>query len=105
MKNQSFLLFHSHHGLLVLLLLLVLLSSSFTTLEARFLTPKQGLESGVDGLLQMNHVVKKIEAEDSLDLMGMEDHCGNGDDDEDCLQRRMIAEAHLDYIYTQHHKP
>ncbi|XP_054808828.1 putative phytosulfokines 6 [Prosopis cineraria] len=27
------------------------------------------------------------------------------DDDEECSERRMIAEAHLDYIYTQHHKP
>ncbi|KAJ4971603.1 hypothetical protein NE237_004702 [Protea cynaroides] len=35
-------------------------------------------------------------------LMGMED-CGDGD--EECLKRRMVAEAHLDYIYTQHHKP
>ena len=26
-------------------------------------------------------------------------------DDEECSERRMIAEAHLDYIYTQHHNP
>jgi hypothetical protein len=25
--------------------------------------------------------------------------------DEECSRRRMIAEAHLDYIYTQDHKP
>lgn len=36
------------------------------------------------------------------ELMGMED-CGN--EDEECLKRRVLAEAHLDYIYTQHHKP
>ena len=35
-------------------------------------------------------------------LMGAED-CQTGQ--EECLKRRMIAEAHLDYIYTQHHKP
>ncbi|CAK9153855.1 unnamed protein product, partial [Ilex paraguariensis] len=35
-------------------------------------------------------------------LMGIED-CESGD--EECLKRRVLAEAHLDYIYTQHHKP
>lgn len=27
------------------------------------------------------------------------------DGDVECLKRRMLADAHLDYIYTQHHKP
>jgi Phytosulfokine precursor protein (PSK) len=36
-------------------------------------------------------------------LMGMEE-CKNGD--EECEKRRLLSEAHLDYIYTQgHHKP
>ncbi|KAD2262711.1 hypothetical protein R6Q59_011690 [Mikania micrantha] len=34
------------------------------------------------------------------DVMGFD--CGSGD--EDCLKRRLLADAHLDYIYTQHHK-
>ncbi|CBI30250.3 hypothetical protein VitviT2T_012591 [Vitis vinifera] len=40
--------------------------------------------------------------EDVLNLMGLEKCHEN---DEECLKRRMVAEAHLDYIYTQHHKP
>ncbi|CDP15367.1 unnamed protein product [Coffea canephora] len=40
--------------------------------------------------------------EDMASLMGLEECNGK---DEACVQRRMIAEAHLDYIYTQHHKP
>ncbi|GMJ02933.1 PHYTOSULFOKINE 3 PRECURSOR [Hibiscus trionum] len=40
--------------------------------------------------------------EDISNLMGSED-CS--EKDEECVKRRMIAEAHLDYIYTQHHKP
>lgn len=36
-----------------------------------------------------------------LDL-GMEECHEN---DGACLKRRMVAEAHLDYIYTQPHKP
>ncbi|KAI3471853.1 hypothetical protein Pfo_028506 [Paulownia fortunei] len=35
-------------------------------------------------------------------LMGLEE-CG--DKDEACEKRRMVAEAHLDYIYTQHQHP
>lgn len=35
--------------------------------------------------------------------MGLEESCGDGD--EGCEKRRMVAEAHLDYIYTQHHLP
>ena len=35
-------------------------------------------------------------------LMGVE-ACDTGD--HECLKRRIISEAHLDYIYTQHHRP
>ncbi|TYH22037.1 hypothetical protein ES288_A04G094700v1 [Gossypium darwinii] len=40
--------------------------------------------------------------EDFSDLMGSED-CN--EKDEECVKRRMIAEAHLDYIYTKQHNP
>ncbi|KAF8053932.1 hypothetical protein N665_1361s0002 [Sinapis alba] len=52
---------------------------------------------------ELNPLVSAIPVEDdSVDkLMGME-YCGEGD--EECLRRRMMTEAHLDYIYTQHHK-
>lgn len=38
--------------------------------------------------------------------MGLEE-CGNEEEEEEeeCVKRRIISEAHLDYIYTQHHKP
>ncbi|KAM7526103.1 hypothetical protein LguiA_016005 [Lonicera macranthoides] len=35
-------------------------------------------------------------------LMGLEECDKKG---ESCLKRRMVEEAHLEYIYTQHHKP
>ncbi|CAN1171527.1 Putative phytosulfokines 6 [Linum perenne] len=41
------------------------------------------------------------ESSESMELMGME-KCEKDDVDE-CLERRMISEAHLDYIYTQNH--
>ncbi|CAA7025656.1 unnamed protein product [Microthlaspi erraticum] len=53
---------------------------------------------------ELNPLVAAIPVEDDsiIDkLMGM-DSCGEGD--EECLRRRMMTEAHLDYIYTQHHK-
>ncbi|CAM0950265.1 unnamed protein product [Alopecurus aequalis] len=33
---------------------------------------------------------------------GEEEACGEGNDGEECMQRRMLHDAHLDYIYTQH---
>ncbi|KAL5580266.1 hypothetical protein UlMin_012708, partial [Ulmus minor] len=45
----------------------------------------------------------ELQGTESIDkLMGLEE-CGN--EDEECLKRRMVADAHLDYIYTQHRKP
>ncbi|KAK9123970.1 hypothetical protein Sjap_013572 [Stephania japonica] len=72
-------------ALLCALLLIFLLSSCSISL-ARFLVPKPG------------EWTVQIEQEKSLDLMGME-KCGV--QDEECLKRRMMAEAHLDYIYTE----
>ncbi|XP_050243432.1 putative phytosulfokines 6 [Quercus robur] len=69
--------------------------------SARLLPPKQGYEEvKANGI---SHAAGSLtDLKDISDLMGLE-KCG--DNDEECLQRRMIAEAHLDYIYTQHHKP
>ncbi|BFG38694.1 hypothetical protein CerSpe_249680 [Prunus speciosa] len=52
-------------------------------------------------LLQQNQASLSA-TNDPIDLMGSEE-CD--DRDEECLKRRLIAEAHLDYIYTQNHKP
>jgi hypothetical protein len=36
-------------------------------------------------------------------MTGAEEACGTeGNDEEECLQRRLLGDAHLDYIYTQH---
>ncbi|XP_057483216.1 putative phytosulfokines 6 isoform X2 [Actinidia eriantha] len=76
----------NHFLLLLFLLFLVTTAQS----SARILATKQGEE------------MEEITSGHSLNLMGVED-CQTGQ--EECLKRRMIAEAHLDYIYTQHHKP
>ncbi|CAN6452369.1 unnamed protein product [Victoria cruziana] len=35
----------------------------------------------------------------------VDDKCDDGADVEECLKKRMMSEAHLDYIYTQEAKP
>ncbi|KAL9391152.1 hypothetical protein Peur_015072 [Populus x canadensis] len=90
------------HYKALLLFILVLVHSS--KLSARFLLSKQGKED-----LNLKEITSKgtfTQTEDSElitnQLMGLE-VCRGGD--EECFKRRIIAEAHLDYIYTQHHKP
>ncbi|XP_039021068.1 putative phytosulfokines 6 isoform X2 [Hibiscus syriacus] len=63
-------------------------------------------------LLQINHdekefntngMITQADAEEDLSyLMGAEE-CE--EKDEECVKRRVVQEAHLDYIYTQNHKP
>ncbi|KAH7512109.1 putative phytosulfokines 6 [Ziziphus jujuba] len=68
---------------------------------ARLLQPKQVEEKVTEN--EISHEEGSLTGmNDLLDLMGSE---GCHDKEEECLNRRMIAEAHLDYIYTQHHKP
>nr|XP_012572812.1 putative phytosulfokines 6 isoform X2 [Cicer arietinum] len=73
-----------------LVFLFFLLSSSII-LSTRPLTSKQGED-----------FVFELEGDESLKLLGLE-KCII--EDEECVTRRMTLEAHLDYIYTQHHKP
>ncbi|XP_015873446.1 putative phytosulfokines 6 isoform X2 [Ziziphus jujuba] len=87
----------------VLLLFLILIISSSKS-SARFLTTKQGGEDQTLNEIIISGTSDLVELEDSesANLMGVEE-CKKEDDE--CLKRRIIAEAHLDYIYTQHHKP
>ncbi|KAG8644708.1 putative phytosulfokines 6 [Manihot esculenta] len=88
--KQSF-----YNSLLLILLLFLFYSSK---LNARHMPSKDGKE-------EVNLNAMMISSEESLlqmELMGLE-MCENGD--EECFKRRIVSEAHLDYIYTQHHKP
>ncbi|KAJ9184430.1 hypothetical protein P3X46_004158 [Hevea brasiliensis] len=83
MKPNSF--------VLLIFLCFLLLSSA----SARLLPPKQDEKEAKDSLTG--------EKDNVSNLMGLEEYeCEEGD--EECLKRRMVADAHLDYIYTQHHK-
>ncbi|KAL4303952.1 hypothetical protein GQ457_10G008400 [Hibiscus cannabinus] len=78
----------------VLVMFMIIISSSRAS--ARFLVNKQGEEE-----VELSEIT---DIELMNQLMGME-ACDAGDDA--CLKRRMMSEAHLDYIYTQgqQHKP
>ncbi|XP_027929722.1 putative phytosulfokines 6 isoform X2 [Vigna unguiculata] len=82
-----------------LLFFLFFLVSSY----ARPLTTEQGRNrSKLNEVFGEEDFALELEGGESLKLLGVED-CRGGD--EECVQRRMTLEAHLDYIYTQHHKP
>ncbi|XP_011090004.1 putative phytosulfokines 6 [Sesamum indicum] len=88
---------HNFQSLALLIFLLAILIST----SAREFAPKEGeVDEKISG---KGLSVEKMGSTDSFDnLMGLEECEG---EDEECLKRRAIAEAHLDYIYTQHHKP
>ncbi|KAI4322373.1 hypothetical protein L6164_022076 [Bauhinia variegata] len=90
----------SFHSGALLLFLFFLISSS--TLSARLLTTEQGQNVKVDKVTGEEFGLELEGTESMNELMGMED-CNHGD--KECFKRRMTIEAHLDYIYTQHHKP
>ncbi|KAI3688127.1 hypothetical protein L1987_81835 [Smallanthus sonchifolius] len=97
---------HSFRCSVPFIFLLSLIAFSHTS--ARFLHTKPGenkmkLDESINISGSGNSLVDFETTLDSFnDVMGFED-CGSGD--EECLKRRVLADAHLDYIYTQHHKP
>ncbi|RZR92991.1 hypothetical protein BHM03_00021400 [Ensete ventricosum] len=93
---------------LVFLLLVIILSTTTATVASRFLRPPRQELVKLNGLHGLEHA-EGPEEEDAwnfyssssvVQLMGTEE-CQDGN--EECLKRRTMTEAHLDYIYTQHH--
>ncbi|XP_042014368.1 putative phytosulfokines 6 isoform X4 [Salvia splendens] len=77
-------------------LLLILLVFSTATASARKMASTKAGE--VDQQIKGEESDLKVASVDSFDLMGVEE-CGNGETE--CLMRRAVSEAHLDYIYTE----
>ncbi|KAK2454847.1 putative phytosulfokine [Trifolium repens] len=89
---------------ILLLFSLLILSSFFAS--AHLLIPQKGSKQGENELKIIGNTVAQSSTEmkeDTEELMGSEE-CYD-EKDEEWSRRRMIAEAHLDYIYTQDHKP
>ncbi|KAF7147298.1 hypothetical protein RHSIM_Rhsim03G0081200 [Rhododendron simsii] len=86
---------------IIFLTVSLLLSHSLTS--ARPLLPLQGNQ-----MVKANEITQSlpsINVEDEEDLVNLTGTEECDEKDEDCIKRRMVAEAHLDYIYTQRHKP
>ena len=39
---------------------------------------------------------------EGMEVEAEEEACEEGNEGEECMQRRLLHDAHLDYIYTQH---
>ncbi|KAJ8754078.1 hypothetical protein K2173_001976 [Erythroxylum novogranatense] len=90
-------------GLLLTLLCLCLLSLLVSSASSRLLVPRQGEnEAKLDETASTVSVTDTHEETNKLN-MGALENCNERD--EECLRRRMIAEAHLDYVYTERHNP
>ncbi|KAG6523651.1 putative phytosulfokines 6 [Zingiber officinale] len=72
-----------------------------TTTASRFLwPPSPGLEA--TELQQVKHAGELDEEDSNWENLIEMEKCEDGN--EECLKRRVLLyEAHLDYIYTQHH--
>ncbi|KAK9079144.1 hypothetical protein SSX86_000814 [Deinandra increscens subsp. villosa] len=89
--KQSF-----RYGVPFIFLIFSLIAFSHTS--GRFLHTKPGDQN----MMKLDESIIGTSLVDFNEVMGLEE-CESGD--EDCLKRRVLADAHLDYIYTQHHKP
>ncbi|KAI3706458.1 hypothetical protein L6452_24219 [Arctium lappa] len=96
---------HSFRGGVPLIIFLSLIAFTQTS-SARFFNTKPPGESTVKLDESINNSEGSLVDLQTInyfnEMMGMED-CESRD--EECLKRRVLAEAHLDYIYTQHHRP
>ena len=89
-------------GLIFLTFFLIVLSHSLTSSARLLPVPLKDNQIAKANEITQPISSMNMEDDDLSNLMGMEE-CD--EKDEDCIKRRMVAEAHLDYIYTQRHKP
>ncbi|RAL51686.1 hypothetical protein DM860_010404 [Cuscuta australis] len=66
------------------------------------ISPTRGDQKKEKDEILLNATPPFTPQEDIATLMGLEERCE--EKEEGCLERRMVVEAHLDYIYTQQRK-
>ncbi|XP_073158709.1 putative phytosulfokines 6 [Henckelia pumila] len=100
---------HFHMMNNIALVLLLLSSATIPKYSAReLMAPKPGEVDVKMNNIESQESVTKMKGFDSFNkLIGLEENssCEGGLDEEDCLRRRDMLEAHLDYIYTQQRTP
>ncbi|KAK7267911.1 hypothetical protein RIF29_20592 [Crotalaria pallida] len=89
----------------IVLLFSVFLLSFFLASARDLVVPPKGPKQGEKEVKANDNSLAQsyTELKDDVDELLGSEKCN--DKDEECLTRRIIAEAHLDYIYTDHHKP
>ncbi|GAA0154527.1 hypothetical protein Leryth_013901 [Lithospermum erythrorhizon] len=87
----------------VLLLLLFLIFTASSLTSARLLAANHADDIKETKVTDEINSLGMVDSAESNELMGLE-ACESGDEAE-CLKRRMVEEAHLDYIYTQQLEP
>ncbi|CAL0299371.1 unnamed protein product [Lupinus luteus] len=91
---------------IVLLFYVLLILSSFLASARDLLVPSEGTKQGEKVEKVSGNILGQAYASDFRDdLDQLTDSKKCNEKDEECLVRRMIEEAHLDYIYTEDHKP
>ncbi|XP_071701399.1 putative phytosulfokines 6 [Rutidosis leptorrhynchoides] len=94
---------HNFRCSVCLIFLIISIIALFSQASASFLHIKPGEKSDDESINTSENSLIDLDPINSFnELMGIEE-CGTGD--EECLKRRVLADAHLDYIYTQRHKP
>ena len=82
---------------LAALALLLLVCSFHCAAAARLLPTADGAKAAADGL-----VLQEGNGDEVSEMMGAAEEAACEDGNDDCMQRRLLHDAHLDYIYTQH---
>ncbi|KAJ8899641.1 hypothetical protein K2173_018615 [Erythroxylum novogranatense] len=82
---------------------LCLLSLLISSTSSRFLVQKQGQNEVKVNEISRPVSVRNTNVEVNKDTMASGEYCS--EKDEECRHGRMIAEAHLDYVYTEGHNP
>ncbi|KAK4709124.1 hypothetical protein R3W88_030049 [Solanum pinnatisectum] len=80
------------------LLLLLVSMIIFSQASSRFLATNLQVKKTNDG-----DSIDKIGTTNLNRLMGLDEYSCEDENDQECIKRRVLEEAHLDYIYTQHH--
>ncbi|GLT89924.1 hypothetical protein SLE2022_078840 [Rubroshorea leprosula] len=98
--------------LIIVFLLFAFLLCSYPISASRLPPQNQGTEKGYMKFNEIVHqdgsLASTIKEDNFLNMMGLESESESVDcseKDEECVKRRIIAEAHLDYVYTQKQHP
>lgn len=92
-------------GILILLVCAILFISTANAIRSLAAEKNHILtEKSTDQNLPTGSPKTEQHADQGQQMNDFEDICNNVDEEEECLMRRTLA-AHVDYIYTQEHKP